>query len=152
MWKEFLISLSFPKYTITWNLDNALTYINNLSKNTGLSLEQHWQKPAILLWFLLRQRNPTKTKLSIYYVTEYTFFVTEILRTTHPGLHQPPLEFLDFFPINKKLRYYKQTPTVSRWFSQIMANPSTDVALLFHFILQNLHLHKNLKDKIIIKR
>ena len=90
---------SFPKYTATWNPDIILSHITNLTDKCELSLKQLSQKLAILLCLLPGQRDQTITKLSSDHMSlgksKCTFFVPELLKTSRPGFHKPPIEFLE---------------------------------------------------------
>ena len=102
----FDIPPSLPKYTTTWNPNFVLNYINSFPVNDDLTLKQLSHKLATLLCLMYGQRDQIISKLSINHMTltdeKCTFYVPAILKTTRPGYHQPPIEFLGF-PKNEKL-------------------------------------------------
>ena len=96
----FNIPPSLPKYTTTWNPDIELNNFNSLPVNDDLTLKQLSHKLATLLCLMYGQRDQIISKLSINHMTltdeKCTFYVLAILKTTRPGYHQPPIEFLGF--------------------------------------------------------
>lgn len=90
---------SFPKQMETWDVNTVLTLLKSWSVH-NISLKLLTYKLAMLVALLSGQRCQTIHALSLDYMsisdTRCTFFVNTILKHTHQGAHQKPVEFVAY--------------------------------------------------------
>ena len=102
----FKLRPMFPKYTVIYDPDIVLNYMKSIPDNSCLMLEQLIKKLCTLLCLLSGQRCQTISFLDLKYSHlshgKYTFAINQILKTSKPGKHQPPLEYCTY-PENGKL-------------------------------------------------
>ena len=91
-------SPSLPRYTVTYDLAKVLQFISNSYSET--SLEFLTKKLATLMCILSGQRSQTMSLLNINYMhldeSHCIFYIASLLKTTRPGFHQHPLEFMRY--------------------------------------------------------
>ena len=101
----FKLRPSLPKYTVTYDPDVILKYMDQLPKNEQLSLEVLTKKLATLLCLLSGQRSQSSQKLQLAYASfqngRCEFYIPIVLKTSRPGRHQESLKFTNF-PENPK--------------------------------------------------
>ena len=101
----FKLRPSLPKYTVTYDPDVILKYMDQLPKNEQLNLEVLTKKLATLLCLLSRQRSQSIQKLQLDYASfqngRCEFYIPTVLKTSRPGRHQESLKFTNF-PENPK--------------------------------------------------
>ena len=97
---------ALPRYSSTWDVNVAFTYIRKQDPVDLLSLKDLSHRLAFLLCLLSGQRCQTINKLSLQHMSmtdsKVMFIIFEKLKHTRAGVHQKPLEFLAY-PINQKL-------------------------------------------------
>ena len=93
----FKLRPSFPRYTVIYDPDIILEYIDRLPMNEHLDLEMLTKKMATLLCLLSAQRVQTIGALRLDYCQRseeaIIFYIASILKTTKPGKHQDPIQF-----------------------------------------------------------
>ena len=98
---------SLPKQVVIWDPVIMLGYLNSLPNNEELLLERLTKKLCTLLALLSGARSQTIASLNFDFFhldpskSQLTFYIAKVLKTTRPGKHQAPLEFLAF-PRNRK--------------------------------------------------
>ena len=127
---------SLPRYTVTYDSDILLKYLNSLPTNSQLLLDTLTKKLCTLLAILSGQRAQTigAINLDFHHLdpsdTKLVFYIHKVLKTTRPKFHQAPLEFWAFpenvklCPINCFKEYRDRT-------EQIRANACPDDKQLF---------------------
>ena len=92
----FKLRSSFPKYTIIYNPDIILMYMDTLPNNSSLLLEDLTKKLCTLLCLLSSQRCQTIASLDLNFSDpsskKFTFAINKVMKTTKPGKHQQPIE------------------------------------------------------------
>lgn len=147
----FKLRPTLPKYTVTYDPDIVLSYINNLPENSQLLLEMLTKKLCVLLCLLSGQRCQSIAALDLemsHFSTEkVTFAFKKVLKTTKPGHHQKPLEFITFSTnkqlcvVNCLLEYRKRTDLVRE---NLEGTPSS-------LILSYAYPHKPVKSATIAR-
>ena len=102
----FKLRPSLPKYTVTYDPDVILKYMDHLPKNEQLNLEVLTKKLATLLCLLRGQRPQSIQKAHFDYASfqngRCEFYIPKVLKTSRLGRHQEPLKFTKF-PENPKI-------------------------------------------------
>ena len=102
----FKLRPTFPRYTVTYDSDIILSYIDSLPPNNILLLEMLTKKLVTLLCLLSGQRSQfmgaLDWKFSHYPHGKFTFAVPKIIKTTRQSKHLQPLEYVNY-SANKKL-------------------------------------------------
>ena len=103
MFKE---RLTFPRYTVTYDEKPVFDFIKRLSCSDETSLEICTKALATLMCLLSGQRSQTLSslKMDTMYIDEHRsiFYISKLLKSTRPGFHQHPLEFVTY-PTDKCL-------------------------------------------------
>lgn len=90
----------FPRYQQTWDVNLVLDYLKSLSPVNILSLRSLSLKLVMLLALITGQRVQTLHSLDMKFMTiedDHVYIeIHEILKTSKPGKHLPPLSFPAF--------------------------------------------------------
>ena len=98
----FLERPSLPRHYTTWNPDVVLSYIRSMGPNEGLSLIQLSWKLVMFMLLVSGQRGHTLHLLDTMNMTafhsEVSFRISDLLKTSRPGVHPSALAFLAYTP------------------------------------------------------
>ena len=96
----------FPKYTVIYDPDIILTYMDTVTNNSNLLLEDFTKKLCTLLCLLSGQSSQRIAFLDLNFSyhssAKFTFAINKVRKTTNPGKHQQPIEYYSYQE-NKKL-------------------------------------------------
>ena len=97
---------TFSRYTVTYDVKPVFDFIKSLSCSDETSLEICTKAVATLMCLLSGQRFQTLSalKMDTMYIDEHRsiFYISKLLKSTRPGFHQHPLEFVAY-PTDKCL-------------------------------------------------
>ena len=97
---------TFPIYTVTYDVKPVFDFIKSLSCSDETSLEICAKALITLMCLLSGQRSQTLSslKMDTMYIDEHRsiFYISKLLKSTRPGFHQHPLEFVAY-PTDKCL-------------------------------------------------
>lgn len=96
---------TFPKYTITFDVDKVFNYILTMPPPEAINLKQLSLRVATLLCILSGQRSQTIASLTTSFICptedKIVFPIASLLKQTRPGFHQEPLEFIKYDKDNR---------------------------------------------------
>ena len=88
---------TFPKTTVTWDVDQVLNYLRDMGMPDTLTLPQLTKKLCMMLLILSGQRGQTVHVLDIVNMTltddVVSFRIAELLKTSRPNRHQQEIKF-----------------------------------------------------------
>ena len=98
MLKEiFKLRPTFPKYTIIYDPDIILPYMDALPTNASLLLEDLTKTLCTLLYLLTGQRCQTIASLDLNFSDQssgnFTFAINKVLKTTKLSKHQQAIQY-----------------------------------------------------------
>lgn len=89
---------ALPRYTVTYDVAKVFKYIKDSYPN--MSLECLTKNLATLMCLLSGQRSQTMSVLNTKFMyiddCQCIFYIASLLKTSRPGFHQQPLEFLKY--------------------------------------------------------
>ena len=96
----FKLRPTIPKYTVIYDPDIVLTYMDTLPNNSSLLLEDLTKRLCTLLCLLSGQRCQTIASLDLNFSDhtskKFTFAINKVMETTKPGKHQQPIEYYSY--------------------------------------------------------
>ena len=105
----FLIRPPQPKYTVTWDVNILLKFLESWEPLNTLTLKQLTLKTVALLALVSAQRSQTLAALRVDFMSKtqdtIQFVVQDILKTSRPG-KSPLVLLLPAFPDNRHLCVY----------------------------------------------
>ena len=101
----FRLRPTLPKYTFTFDATVVLQYLKQMELDK-LSLKGFSLKSAMIICLLSAQRDQVLAALDITAMQlcedKCTFYIKELMKTSRPGKHTPPVELLSY-PYDKSL-------------------------------------------------
>ena len=97
----FTLRPTRPKYTFTFDATVVLQYLKQMDPFDKLSLKDLSLKLAMIICLLLAQRALDITAMQLC-EENCTFYIKEVMKTSRPGKHTPPVELLSY-PYDKSL-------------------------------------------------
>ena len=102
----FRLRPTLPKYTFTFDATVVLQYLKQMDPLDKLSLKDLSLKLAMIICLLSAQRDQVLAALVITAMQlceeKCTFYIKELMKTSRPGKHTPPVELLSY-PYDKSL-------------------------------------------------
>ena len=102
----FRLKPSLPKYTATYDASRVLYCLKQIGPSEALTLKELSMKLAMLLCLLTANRDQVLPVLDITQMKlgedRCVFLINEIMKTTRPGKHIPPVELIAY-PHDKEL-------------------------------------------------
>ena len=116
---------SFPRYQLTWNVSDVLSYLRTMEPAENLKLPDLSLKTVMLVTLLSGQRCQTVLALTVSGMKQtdnhITFELNTLLKTFRPGKHIEPLSFKSY-PDDKLLcvvtclkQYLPKNQSSARW-------------------------------------
>ena len=97
---------SLPRYTVTYDVQIVLSYLESLPDCVSISLADLTLRLSTLMRLLSGQRQQTLSLIDVHFISvqdlECTIYINSITKVTRPGFHVKPL-VLKAYPANKKL-------------------------------------------------
>ena len=97
---------SLPRYTVTYDVQIVLSYLESLPDCVSISLSDLTLRLSTLMCLLSGQRQQTLSLIDVHFISvqdlECTIYINGITKVTRPGFHVKPL-VLKAYPANKKL-------------------------------------------------
>ena len=102
----FGLKPSLPKYTATYDASRVLYCLKQMGPSEASTLKELSMKLAMLLCLLTANRDQVLPVLDITQMElgkdRCVFLINEIMKTTRPGKHIPPVELIAY-PYDKEL-------------------------------------------------
>lgn len=125
----FINRPSLPRYTVTWNVDSVLAFLETLMPLASLDLGVLTRKLVMLLALVTAQRVQFLHLLEIGGISftsdQMTLYVDKVLKTTRPGHHQVPIHIPKFttkLPLcvySTMLKYLNRTDLIRQGVTQL---------------------------------
>ena len=120
----FKLRPAFSKYTVIYDPDIILRYMDTLLNNSSLLLEDLTKKLCTLLCLLSGQRCQTIASLdlnfSVHSSEKFTFAINKVMSTAKLGKHHQPIKYYSYqekeklYVINCLCEYIRRTELIER--------------------------------------